>query len=257
MQVIVEYVLLNNLIINTIIILLTSKLLAERCRFVFLSSLFGSVMALISPLFNLHVLLEVLLKFFIGSIMCCISFSFKSIKKFVLIFSIFILTTILLGGACYVLENIIGRSLPVFVPLSIVLFLWRVLFVLMRIFHKKRSFSSFFFVVCLKAGGICIEEKAYLDSGNTLLDPLTNRPVIVLCDTVFQKLFPKTPRDKLPFAHYISIGTIGEGSKMLLFELDELNIVGRGRYCHVMAGLSATCFEKSFEATVLLHPQLV
>ena len=57
---------------------------------------------------------------------------------------------------------------------------------------------------------------------------------------------------KLKMAHYISFGTIGQGSKMLVFEVDRLS-VGSNKCEKAMLGLSLKNFNQAFGTDMILH----
>ena len=77
-----------------------------------------------------------------------------------------------------------------------------------------------------------LEIKAYFDTGNTLVDSKSGKPVFIITYKNFYKLFDLTlesliqgkVEENLKDAHYINVGSVGKSSKMLVFCIDEIEI---------------------------------
>ena len=115
--------------------------------------------------------------------------------------------------------------------------------------------------------GQTLDEKAYLDTGNVLFDSISQKPVILISPKVFEKLVGQNcyefmlknqnPKDVLKNCHYIPASTSLSQNKMLVFEIDKLQILIKNNqvkeYDSQFVGLSYANFEKAFEAGLLLH----
>ena len=84
----VEYVFLDNLIIDAMLIVLARKVLKLEIKklYVFLSALFGSVVAVVTPLLKLSLAWSFTLKMPIGLIIVLLSGKFKTFKEFIYCF---------------------------------------------------------------------------------------------------------------------------------------------------------------------------
>ena len=100
--------------------------------------------------------------------------------------------------------------------------------------------------------------RGYLDSGNKLLDDGT--PVVVVPLKTFSKIFKEYPLEKIPLGlapnnpHYINTFSVKEVGKMLVLEIDKIEIKNNERnkeYTNVKLGLSKANFSSDFD--ILLH----
>ena len=232
MEIVVEYVLLQNFIIDFLILKTTALIIKVKARFVFLNSMFASIIALLLPLFHLTQIAEFVLKIFLAILLVSISFPYHKFSSFLKIYLTFFFSTFIYGGVASFFVQTFGQ-LHTLVILSIV-FLTYLLFVnLWRYLSKRKQIENFCFEVKLKDGERECECVGFLDTGNLLSDPLTNRPVNLVSYTLFQKLFNIDIKDvvssnidkkSLKFAHYINLGTVTSGGRVLAFQIDKLTI---------------------------------
>ena len=113
MEIYIEYVLIDNLVINYLILLLvkkTMKLKTNKLKMI-LSSLLGAVVAIILPLFDLPGLISVIVKIALGVIMLLTLTRFYKFKEFVFSFLLFLGYTLFLVGASLVTLLAFGTSL--------------------------------------------------------------------------------------------------------------------------------------------------
>lgn len=262
----VELSLCINLFVNAFIIKLTGLFLKERVRYWFFSALFGSVIALASPLLNLSIPVKFVLLLSEAFIMICFSFRFNSFRNFLMICLTFLLTTFIFGGGCYALQNLIGIY-PLFVVVIVCSILYFCSRLIVRHQQKICIINNFTYKIRLKDNGNVIDEEGFLDSGNMLYDTITKKPVILINFDVFRKLYKDISylailtktfnKGSIKNAHYIKINSVGSGTSLLVFTVDELCVGDEHSFKNVMIGLSFSGFEKSFGKNVLLHSELI
>ncbi len=260
MKIVLEETIIIGLFLNSLI-LKTTSFMTCRARFKFLSSLVGVAISLVAPLYKLHVLLKLAVIVFTSIIMVLISFKFSSIKNFLLILSIFFLSTFLYGGACYAVMELFG-SFPLLVVALIGLATFILYSLAYRIVSHRNRMKNFVYKLKIKDGEKVIEEEGYLDSGNVLYDTITKSPIVLVNFDVFSKLYSgisylalftkKINSSSIKNGHYIKINSIGRGTSMLVFTVDELNVEDKC-YKNVSLGLSFSGFERSFGTNILLH----
>ena len=283
MEIIIEYVLIDNLVVNFLILYSTAfvlKLNTSKWRII-LSNLFGTVMALILPIVVLPNLLIILLKIFVGATMVFIAFKFSKIKEFLLIFLTFISSTALYGGVCFALCYFLSGSLDLNeslkgvydFPAGIALFVLCVFFLLIKgvisYAIKKQKSKKFIFEIEFQFENKKVKTLAYLDSGHKLNDPDSNEPIIIINYAIFNKLFKipieeillkKIPK-QLKNAHYIKISTINsQNQEMLVFNMEivKINLLNNKIIKkNTPLGLSLTNFQKTFDCNVLISPDLI
>lgn len=269
MQIVIEYVLVENLIINFFILKSCELFLKEKAAIKFFASLFGSIISLCFPLFNLTLIGSLLLKVLVGSIMVCFSFKFKNLSQFFYKYFAFSLMTFVFGGAVEVLTQSLGQ-LSTIIVLIVTTILFFMLSFFFSTFSKRKTIKEFQYCVRLFYNGKEVDEVAYFDSGNILYDNITNRPIVLISPSVFEKLTGKnyfefvlkeTSTTCLKNCHYVPASTAMSQGKMLVFEVDKLQIIVKNKevkeHKNIFLGLSFADFERSFNSQLLLHSTLI
>lgn len=261
MQIVVEYVLLENFLINLIVLKTTSLFLKDRGRLFFLSAFFGACLTAVMPFFYLSSVGWFLVEIGQAILSVCISFKFKKLKKFLQIFLCYFASAFLYGGACYFFEGFFGvRS--VLIILAIISLVFFSVSFLVKKFFRKTSLDNFCFDVVIEANGQRGKWKAFLDSGNMLFDPVTDSPVSLINYRVFSTLFKEIDLEDvirkseklktLPCAHYINFNTLGSDNKILVFQVDRLSVDGKETEKATL-GLSFKNFNEAFESDIILN----
>lgn len=266
MEVVFELSLCINLFLNSFILKLTGLVLKEKANLWFISALFGSIVSLLSPLFILSITTKIVLQVATSIIMVLISFKYKNLKKFVLIISIFVLVTFVFGGGCLALRETIG-DFPLFVVAIVSSVLYFIIKTILRVQRKLNTIKNFTYKIVFKDNGKIIDEEGFLDSGNMLYDSITKKPIILINFDVFHKLYDNVSylsvisktfdEGSIKNGHYIKINSIGCGTRMFVFSVDEIKVGEDHSFNNVMLGLSFSGFEKSFGKKVLLHSELI
>ncbi len=261
MKIVVEYVLIENFLINLIILKTTSMLTHEKGKLLLLSAFFGACLTVALPALYLSSFGTFLVEVGVAIVSICISFKFKKIKKFAIIFSTYFISAFIYGGACYFLESFFGIT-SLIVVLAIVVGVFVVIKFLFGIYNKKRAVEKFCYEVTIVSKGRKTKWKAFLDSGNMLFDPLTNTPVTLINFKVFSSLFEEIEIEdilrksdklkRLNLAHYVSFNTLGKGGKILVFQVDSLSV---GQYTMQKAtlGLCFQNFKEVFGSDIILN----
>ena len=194
MEVYVEYVIIDNLIVNALLIMCMLKTLGLKAHAlrVFVSSAFGTAAVCVFPFFKIPIAFEVVSKICVGVIMVLVSHNFKTIKHFVYGFLLFVLYTFLMGGACAGMikllggnpESLGGGNYDTIVPVSLIIlavFVYAfIIFRLTKYIYRRKDMLPFMQKATLKIGDTCVSVNAYIDSGNRLYDKKTGAPIIIL-----------------------------------------------------------------------------
>ena len=264
MEIVIEYVLLENALINFIVLKTVSLLTKEKGRFFVLTACLGGILAVVIPLLYLSPIGYVLMDVGVAILSVCLSFKFSNLKKFLQLFLCFFVTLFLYGGACYFFENAFGISSLLIVLVVVSVVFVAVLFLVKR-FNRKKCIENFCFDVQIVVGDKSCVCKGFLDSGNMLFDPITEKPVTLVNLKVFEKLFTdikicdilmrSEKLKNLKFAHFVSFNTLGQGNKILVFQVDQM-VVEKRVFEKVLLGLSLKDFEKTFGTDIILHNNL-
>lgn len=232
MTVYLDIVFVENLLMNYIILFATGfiqKIQMKQLRLI-ASSSFGGVYAIISYLNIIPIYSNIFMKILLSIIMIYIAFNPQNVKKMCKTILLFYLTSFVMGGCALALLYMISPESIAFkdgvlvgtYPMKITIVAGLVGFCIIQIAFQinKRQLKKKDMICNLE---ISInkqksEVKAYLDSGNTLREPLTKKPVIVVeknkiknfTDIDLEKIIggdePNTENLKLKIIPFNSIG---------------------------------------------------
>ena len=261
MKVVVEYVLLENLLINFIVLKTTCLIFKEKSKLLLLAAFLCACLTVALPALALSKTGSFLVQIGLTILSVCICFKFTTFKKFISVFCCQFLAAFIYGGACYFFEALFGISSTLIV-LAVVVVVFMIVNVLCRKIYKKRAVENFCFQVEIETDGKKTKWKAFLDSGNFLFDGLTQTPVTLINFKVFASIFSDISLEdvlrrseklkKLKFAHYINLGTLSSSNKILVFQVDKLCIDGKALQ-KPMLGLCLQNFNSAFGTDILLH----
>ena len=238
MEIVVEYVLLDNFLIDALLLTLTIKALhlpLSKWGIVCASS-FGAGFAVVSPLIPFEGIFAILLKLamaFVMSFMVCFSF-----KKIFSRFLIFVLYTFAFGGALIGIFTFMGiqvydamyigyvSSLPLGTLLVCLFCFGALLFRLLKMLARKKIWDravTFSIDILGKSKKI----KGFVDTGNTLKNSKGNN-IIVLPEKELKFWFNEHQRMLLMFGkgselglknlERITVNSLGGSYKMLVFD---------------------------------------
>ena len=284
MQIYLEYVLIDNLVINGFILILTNELLKLEVKNlnIFLASLLGAVFALFVPLVVLPPTLLLVVKISVGLSIVSILKKFKNSLEFIVTFLTFLTLTFVMGGVCFAILNLLNaqvtnsgvlvyeNEIPIGIILLVVIGYSYLMLNLIKNFYKKKSINNFLFKISIKNKGTIYKTTGFLDSGNRLVDEESQKPIVIINYKVFNKLFKNINvvdllmerLENLPLKNckYINVDTVStKKSKMLVFESDELEIFLQSQtniIQNVMLGLASAKLTNFDNFDVLLNPLL-
>lgn len=287
MEVYIEYVILDNLIINYILLRLTSYTLKLNARksLCFFSAVIGTIFAILMPFikFNglnqeIFNLVSFILKLCFGLFMVLIIKKYKNFYCYITTFFMFLTYTFILGGMCFGLIYLLNlkttfSGLLIFgfeIPISIFILLGccylKILFSIIKFVRHKNSFHKFYYDVKLKNCNKSILVTGFLDSGNQI--SINCNGVIVINYKTLIKLYPNLniqnlvkgslKETGLKNAEFVNIVNSGGNNKMLTFTVDEMEIIDEHNKVinlkNQVVGLAKTNFNGKFDC--LLNPEM-
>ncbi len=204
-----EYVFLENFIMNYIILSLTSKFAkypTKRIKLI-LSSSFGALYAFIIFFPSLHFLFSILMKLACSMLIIIISFTPYRFKDFFRLIGIFYLITLVFGGAGFALfyftsfngivsngifyiSNITIKTIFISCGVGYILiqFCWGYI-------QKQLTKEKILIDICISINGENAYLKGLVDTGNSLTDPISKYPVIIVEYSAIEILFPSEIKD--------------------------------------------------------------
>lgn len=211
MTIYLDIILCENLLMNYIILFATYVIIKPKEKHpqirIILSSLIGSVYAVIVYLNILSIYSNLFAKIILSIVMVYVAFNPKNAKVLLKQILIFYLVSFIFGGCTFALiyfikpENVKMKN-GVFVgvyPLKVGLIAGAIAFVTTQIAFKinksKLNNKNTFFNIQLHYKNQSITVKALLDSGNMLKDPISQAPVIIVERESLSKIIPEKVLD--------------------------------------------------------------
>ena len=258
MTVYIEYVLIDNFVIDFLLIKATFTLLKKEYKKgrLFFCAFLGAIIALFYPLIQIEPILLTFLKIASGLLIVALAKNYNSKKEFAVFSITFFLLTFALGGTLIGIFGIFGIKeygevlialivLPAY--LLIKLFVYAV-----KLLLRKKQVYPFLFKCQIVYRDNRVEFTGFLDTGNGLYFGET--PVTV----IGRKAFLRLVKTSFPKIEYLEYQTVMGKSKMPTFIVDELKIY----YCdkeniiyNARVGLSGG--GQAFDYDLILHPALV
>ena len=244
MEVYIEYVILDNFIIDFLLLYATGKVLKKKLSKsrIIIACFLGCMFAVLSPFLSFGGITLILIKILMGAIIVFACFKIYKIKDYIISIFIFLFLTFLMGGACYaVLGNlqkfnvaslycIYSGEIPISLIIVTLLFMVYMSINIYKYLSKKQRIDKFIYKAKFIYDNFTIEAKGYLDTGNHLIDTYSKKPVTIITKKCFEELFNCTYElknlTKLKNFRFIKIKTVvKENSLMPTFDLTRLEIV--------------------------------
>lgn len=237
----------ENFMMDYLLLLLVRRLIQNQTKRknLFLAALAGSVLTCIVTLLPVSVPLikEILFHVGVNSSMILIGFKPKEIRKYLAALVLLYVCGIMLGGLMTLFSQYIRvGSLFFFLALAgyyFSCFVWDLLTALL-----ERNQYRCRVVIC--NNGRQVEALGLMDSGNTLRDKVTGKPVCVVTRTVARQLWGEAPVKELRYISYHSIGRTR--GVMPLLQADSMGVKGKKKDTinWIAEPLIAVCEEEMF-----------
>lgn len=207
MTIYLDIILCENLLMNYIILFATYVIIKPKTKHpqirMILSSLLGSIYAIIVYLNILSIYTNLLAKITLSVVMVYIAFAPPNVKQLLKQILIFYLVSFIFGGCTFALiyflkpENVEMKN-GVFVgmyPIRVGLIAGVIAFIITQIAFKinksKLNNKNTFIEIELYNKNKMTKARALLDSGNMLKEPISQKPVIVVEKTTLSKIIPE------------------------------------------------------------------
>ena len=230
MNIYIEYVILNNLIVNAMILYLTGCILKRDMKTVRIvaSSLIGTIYAVFLPYisFRYDFFIKIILSFF----MIIIAFRVYSVSDYVKTLLLFYVITFSLGGIIIGCQNI-GNSLIVdslLKPNSLVVSMIGLVVIAMAfiakhtiyvcsILYKRKKYT---YDIILSNQGKILATSGYLDSGNKLY--YKTKPVIVIDEKILSGIVNNIEIDAIDC---VALSTISGDNTEPIYSIDKVELI--------------------------------
>ena len=259
MTVYIEYVIIDNLIIDFLILKATFSLtkIDYIKRRLFLCAFLGAVIALIYPLLELNQVILTLVKIMSGLLILLLANNYKNAKAFYINAVIFFSLVFLTGGAVIGIYNIF--NIPLSTEKSVALVFLPVYFIIKGLgevityFYKRKEIVSFIYEIELKVFNKSQKAIGFLDTGNGAF--YEEKPII-FCNKELAKKLLNENLIKTKFIKILITTATGQNENFS-FKLDEL-ILYKGDRAHIFSNVIVCIADvKSSDYDIILHPALL
>ena len=259
MTVYIEYVIINNVIIDYLMLKATFVLTGNpiRKRRLFLCAFLGGVIALIYPALEINQTILTLVKIMSGVLIVLLAGQYKSVKNFYVNAIIFFFCTFLTGGVIMGVFNLFGiEAQSEFIVAGIVIPVYLVLRFfgeVVKYFFKRKNVESLIYEVEISLNSKKLKVKGFLDTGNSLFD---NGEPVIICDKHFAKKNFADQIVKMKFKK-IEVLTATGRRENLAFKLDRL-VLYNGNKEHIYENVTVCISHVNFDGyDLILHPDLL
>lgn len=279
LEVYVDVLFLWNVLMNLILLYITKLLRRQKtsCARMLLGALFGAfISCLITVFISLPSIVNLMISYgFTGIFMLWIVFGKKNKKGMLNDYIYFIIVTFFVGGmlqsfissltSMNLLSRIYNQLLARNLSTKVMLFLLAtsvpmIITILIKV-RKNAKEENCYYDVVLKMDDISIRCKGFLDTGNSLYDPMNGKPVILVDRALLQNLIEEVKINRPERFRLIPYRCIGNENGLLDgLRLDEVTIEnGRDSFTRnqITVALSEYDFKNSRDYQVLLHTELL
>lgn len=224
----IDELIILNFIIDFLILKTTSKILKlnTTTQRIIISSVFGEI-SLLYLFVNLNNVELTLFKLLIGIIMNLLAFGYHDIKEFIKNLIYFYMFSFFLGGTLYYFK------IESLIKYQYYILLIPIIMNILKYFayNLKNIISLRYKVTIYLKNGKVLYLNGYMDTGNTLKDPYSNKNVIIINKDIEENYF------LVPFK------TIDNSSLMKCFNPKKVFIDGLGERKDIVVGISNKKFK--------------
>ena len=204
MEVYIDIYLLENIIINLFLLLLTFKLLRVdyKRRNVYLAAILGGIYGLVI-FCNVKIFSSIAIKFLVPTIMIYISMEKRNLKFIFKSIVIFFMLSFMLSGICFSAVQMQNKYL---IGQAFVIKNNSAKFI--DLLKDRAMVKNFLYDIYITEGKRTVLVKGFLDTGNELREPATNLPCIIVENVYFNQF--EIADDKKFIIKYDTINEVGE-----------------------------------------------
>ena len=246
MEVYAEYVIIDNVIIDYMLVFLARKSLKLKVNALLclLAAAIGAVSACIMPLLRINAGFLLIIKFFTGILMIAVSGKFRRIKEFVFCFYLFLFYTFAFGGGVIAVFGLLGIEIDAWsyaspVPLGIIVGSAFALFLgayrlTVKLYERKQTLD-FVYKCEFTVGGKTFSASGFIDSGNRLTYGKKRSPIVLCSPSMRAKLIKSGALDFV-FWDSVRFSTAGGKSCMKVYPLERF-LIYNGAFANIIGNV--------------------
>ena len=259
MKIYIEYVILNNLTANAMILYIVGVIMRRKMSIVriLLSSIIGTIYAVLLPYISFNY--DIGLKVILSAVMVAVGYKAYSLRDYMVQIVIFYVVTFMFGGMVIGIGSLMhtdilnillypNNLMATYMSL-IIIALTALSRVIVLCIERHIHASSYYYDVNMTVGDCVRCVRGYLDSGNRLYHGIAM--VVVMDKTMIGEVF-----DGIEPSDSITLSTINGTSSQHVYKIDEVELVHNGihkNYRNIYAVESTRDFN---DYDVLLHADM-
>ncbi len=224
MHVYIEYLLMENIIINFIILYVTKRITRTKTsKFrLFISALVGSIYTIIVFFPSLAFMGKFLIKFSISILMIILAFNPERFQQFIKQISTFYMVSFIFAGATIGIFYIINNNsysprfsfenfnellsfLIIGIGIAIILILY-----ILKFYQKRMNKENYLTPIAIGLKDKEVNLVALIDTGNSLKEPISQKPVIIVEYSALETILPQSIRNIYINNGEVDLSTIGK-----------------------------------------------
>ena len=240
MTIYLDVILFENILMNLLIIYTSNYLNRSRVNIfrMFISSIIGAVYYIAILLPQTSFLNFYIYKIVLSVVMTLIGFEYKEIYSYIKCLGIFYFTSFIYGGIAYGIGNLFSKSYSNYYSIKIILVTCILAFIfikkIIKTIKNNMYYSNYDYYVDIYIDNKIKKIKAFLDTGNNMRDPITNKPVLIVSLESIKDILPQEivlnknideillKNKNVKLLPYISVGN--SNGLMLGYKTDKIKI---------------------------------
>ncbi|MBE5821645.1 MAG: hypothetical protein E7311_03530 [Clostridiales bacterium] len=198
MTIYLDIVLLENILMNILIIYFANYLSKKKSTMykICISSIIGAVYYVILLLPETRFLNFYLYKIVLSLIMVFVGFKNKDIFDYISNIMFFYISSFIFGGAMYGIYYLVSNNSTIeFYPIKIAMLAVCITILAIKnityYIHLNSKYSNLIYEIYIYIENRIKRLNVFLDTGNSLKDPITNKPIIVVNLESIKEILPK------------------------------------------------------------------
>lgn len=207
-----------------------------------------------------HYILILLVSLVVDVIISALVFQIVSIKQLLKTILTELAICICLAGVLGLLNNFLQSSYLLLTGTMAMVFLVLMISTIRNTIVQHTLNRETIVSVVLKQDNRTCESYGLLDSGNTLIDPISGKPVCIMTMDLFRTLFPDTDVHSLNGYRMIPYCSVGKSKGLMeAFFLETMEVRKKEVSCyhHVLCAICKDHFSSGAKYEMILHPKAV
>lgn len=232
-----------NLIVNYLLLRASAAITGYsfRTRRILISSFIGGIASLVIFIENISFYINLLIKMILFTVMVLTAFGNKNIKSFLKCCASFALVNFGFAGIMFALTTAVFPNSTAYIngvvyfdisllTLTVSAIICYIILNLISRFTKSKTPQKSIYEIRIHYGNNSAEGKALFDSGNTLCDCFSGRPVIIAEKEFINNLFSNDDLTSLKNFRLIPFSTIKNSGALPSFMADKTEIKIKGKW---------------------------